>query len=58
MIYEDFKVSDTDESVLNLNEILKDELKNDNAQPFSTRWCEIRIAMKKQPDEEILDNLN
>ena len=27
-----FKVSDTDESVLDLNEILKVELKNDNVQ--------------------------
>ena len=36
MICEYWKVSDTDESVLDPNEILKVELKNDKAQPFST----------------------
>ena len=54
MIYQYFKVSDTDDSVLDLNEILKVELKNDNVQSFSTRWDETIIAMKKQPDEEVL----
>ena len=58
MIYEYFKVSDTNESVLDLDEILKVELENDNLQPFNTRWDETIIVMKKQPDEEILDNLN
>ena len=53
-----FKVIDTDESVLDFNEILKAELKNDNEQSFNTRWEETMIAMKKQPDGQILDNLN
>ena len=37
MICEYLKVSDTDESVLDLNEILKDAVKNDNVQSFNTR---------------------
>ena len=45
MIYEYFRVSDTDESVLDLNVMLKVELKNDN---------EDIIAMKEQPGGEIL----
>ena len=53
MIYEYFKVSDTDESVLDLDEILKVELKNNNVQSFTVRWDVTLIAMKK----EILDNL-
>ena len=53
-IYECFKVSDTDESVLYFYEILKVEVKNDTIQPFNTRWD---IAMKKQPDEEIQEKL-
>ena len=57
MIYEYFKVSDTDESVLHFNETLKVELKNDTVQSFNARWDEIIIAMKRQPDEEILDNI-
>ena len=32
-------------------------MKNDNMQPFSTRWDETIIAMMKQPDVEILGNL-
>ena len=58
MIYEYFKVRDTDESVLDLNVILQVELKNDNVLSFNTRWNETIISMKKQPDEEILENLN
>ena len=58
MFYEYFKVSDADESVLDLNENLKVELKNVNVQSFSTRWDETIIAIKKPPDEEILDDSN
>ena len=51
MVYEYFKVSDTDESVLDLNEISKVELKNDSMQSFSTRWDETIVATRKQPDD-------
>ena len=40
MICEYSKVSHTDESVLDLNETLKVELKDDNVQSFNTRWDE------------------
>ena len=56
MIYEKFKVSDRDESVLDLNETFKVELKSDRVQSFNTCWVEI-IAKKKQRDDEILENL-
>ena len=49
LIFEYFKVSDADKSVLELNEILTVELKNDNAQSSNTRWDETK------PDEEILE---
>ena len=55
MIYEYFKVHGTDDSVLDLNEILKVELKNDNIQSSNTRVDETKIAMKMQFDEEILE---
>ena len=45
------------ESVLDLDEILKVELKNNNEQSFNTRWDETIIAMKKQSDNESLKNL-
>ena len=51
MVYEYLTVSDTDESVLHLNEKLKVELKNDNVQSLSTRWDETVVAMQKQADE-------
>ena len=50
MICKCFMVSDTDEPVLDLDEILRVGLKNDNVQSFSTRWDETIFAMKKQPD--------
>ena len=37
------------------NEILKVEMKNDNAQSFNTRWEETILAMKYDPDDEIWD---
>ena len=49
MICEYFKVSDTDASVLGLNEILKVEWKNDSVQSFETRWGETIIAMRINP---------
>ena len=56
MIYEYFKVSDTDESVLDLNDILKVEFKTDNIQSFNARWDENIFAIEEQPGDEILDN--
>ena len=47
MIYTIFKASDTDESVLDINEIVNVELESDNAQSFNTRWGETIIAMEK-----------
>ena len=52
-IYEYFKVSDTDGSVLDFDEILKVELKNGNIQKFNTRWDEAITAMKKQPTRKL-----
>ena len=49
IIHEYFRVSDTDESVLDLNEMLKVELENDNVHSFDTRWDVTVVAMKKQP---------
>ena len=56
MVYEYFNLSDTDESVLELHEIWKVELQDDKVHPFNTRWDETIITMKKQADEEILDD--
>ena len=56
MIFEYFQVSDTDESVLDFSEIFKVEWKNDNVQSSNMGWDETILAMKKQPDDEVLEN--
>ena len=53
MTYEYFKVSDTDESVSDFNEMLKVELKNHNVQLFDTRGVETILAMKQTDDEKV-----
>ena len=40
MICENVKANDTDESVLDLNEISKVQLEDDSVQSFCTRWDE------------------
>ena len=55
LIYENFKVSDTHESVSDLNEILNVELKNHNVQSLNTQWDETTIAMTTQPESESRD---
>ena len=57
MICEYFKVSDTNESVLDLHEILKAEFEKDNVQSFNTRLDETITAMKNQHDEKNLEKL-
>ena len=56
MICEYFKVSETHESLLDVNAMLKVEVKKVNILPFNTRWDETIIAMKTQPDEETPEN--
>ena len=59
MIFEFFKVSDTDETFLVCNEFLKVDLtKRPRVQYFDTQWDKTIITTKKQPDVEILDMFN
>ena len=57
MICEYFKVSDTNESVLDLHEILKPNLIRTTVQSFDTRQDETITAMKNQHDEKNLEKL-
>ena len=56
MIYEHFKTSDSDATVLDLAGFIGIEPRRDNVQTFDTKWDETIIAMDKQPDEKLLDN--
>ena len=49
-------VSDSDENVMDLFEVLGVGLMNVYVLSFNTRWVENIIAMKQQPDEAIIDN--
>ena len=48
IIYAYFNVSDTDDSVVELDEILKVELKKEHVQSFNTRWDKIAIITGKR----------
>ena len=52
-----YKVSDVGVSVLDPNEVLKVELKNDNVQSCNNKYDETVISMRK-PNDEILENLH
>ena len=57
MIYELFQISDTDGTVLDISDLLKAELKGHNVRSFDTTWDDTIIAMQKQPDEGLFENL-
>ena len=57
MTSDHFKISDTDGTFQDLPDLVKVELRSDNVQSFDTRWDETIIAMSKQFDEAVLENL-
>ena len=57
MIYEHFKISDTDDAVLDTSDLPNIELRGDSVQTFHTKWDETASAMQKQSDEQLLENL-
>ena len=57
LVFDHFKISDTDGTLLDLPGLMKLELRNDNVQSFGIRWDATVIAMKKKPDDEVLENL-
>ena len=57
MIYEHFKISDTDDAVLDTSDLLNIELRCDSVQTLDTKWDENASAMQEQSDEQLLENL-
>ena len=53
-----FKISASDGAVLDISDFLYMELFGDNLQIFDTKEDETIIAMQKQPEEELLENLH
>ena len=58
MIYEHYRISGADGTVLDISGLLNAELRGDSEQTFDTVWDETIIAMLKQLHGELLDNLN
>ena len=52
MIFDHFKISDTDGTALDLSDLLKMKLRSDHVQSFDAEWDEAIIAMRKQLDDE------
>ena len=57
MIYENFRVTGVDDSVLDYADLFSVVLRNDNIQDFYTRWDEILLSMEQFPRDDILESL-
>ena len=57
MIYEQFRVTGTDDSVENYTDLFTILLRNDDIQEFDSKWDGILLSMTKIPPDEILEGL-
>ena len=56
LIYEQFRVTGTDDSVENYTDLFTNALRNDDIQEFDSTWDEI-LSMTKSPHDDILEGL-
>ena len=57
MIYEQFRVTGTDDSVENYTDLFTILLRNDDIQEFDSKWDGILLSMTKIPHDDILEGL-
>ena len=57
MIYEQFRVTGTDDSVENYTDLFTIALRNDDLQEFDSKWDGILLCMTKIAPDEILEGL-
>ena len=57
MIYDDIRVTDAHDTVLDNAGLFTDTLRNDGVQEFHTRWDEIVLSMSKIPTDDVLESL-
>ena len=55
LIYEQFRVTGTDDSVENYTDLFTIALRNDDIQEFESKWDEILLSMTKIPHDDILE---
>ena len=58
MMYDNFKTSGTGKALLDFNDLLSVQLKNENLQGLDTKWDEVLLTMTTVPDEDILETLH
>ena len=56
LIYEQFRVTGTDDSVENYTDLFTIVLRNDNIQEFDSKWDGILLSMTKIPHDDILED--
>ena len=57
LIYEQFRVTGTDDSVENYTDLFTIVLRNDDIQEFDSKWDGILLSMTKIPPDDILEGL-
>ena len=57
LIYDDFRVTGVNDSVLHHADLFSIVLRNDNIQEFDARWDEIAQSMEQVPPDDILESL-
>ena len=57
MIYEQFQVTGTDDSVENYTDLFTIALRNDDIQEFDSKWDGMLLSMTKIPHDDILEGL-
>ena len=57
LIYEQFRVTGTDDSVENYTDLFTIALRNDDIQEFDSKWDGILLSMTKIPPDDILEGL-
>ena len=57
LIYEQFRVTGTDDSVENYTDLFTFVLRNDDIQEFDSKWDGILLSVAKIPHDDILEGL-
>ena len=57
LIYEQFRVTGTDDSVENYTDLFTIALRNDDIQEFDSKWDGLLLSMTKIPHDDILEGL-
>ena len=57
LIYDYFRVTDVNESVLDYADFFRNVVRNHQIQEFDTRWDEILLSMEQVPPDDVLTSL-